>query len=66
VSSAEVAAVAAQDYAREAAEVGRMEREREHDRLGPGPVPTIVTELESNPRSDSFAAQPVRRGDGAA
>jgi len=64
VSSAEVAAVAAQDYAREAAEVGRTERE--HDRLGPGPVPTIVTELESNPRSDSFAAQPVRRGDGAA
>jgi hypothetical protein len=51
VSAAKVSAAAAEAAAREAGDVARMEREREHDRLGPGPVPTIVTTLESNPRS---------------
>lgn len=45
---------AAQESARAAAEVARMEREREHARLGPGPVPEIVAELETNPRGTNL------------
>lgn len=46
----EQAAEAAQASARQAAEAVRIEREREHARLGPGPVPEIEAKLEVNPR----------------
>jgi hypothetical protein len=49
--ASETSAVAAREAAREAADVGRMEREREHDRLSPGPVPTIDAVLVWNPES---------------
>lgn len=48
--AAEVSAKAARDSAREAAAVAAIERERDHDRLGPGPVPDIAPKLETNRR----------------
>lgn len=50
----ERSAEAAQASADEAATVNKIEREREHDRLGPGPVPTIVTTLEDSARGKSL------------
>ncbi|WP_422734058.1 hypothetical protein ACN26Y_00340 [Micromonospora sp. WMMD558] len=52
--AAEVSAKAAQDSAREAAAVAAIERDREHDRLGPGPVPDITSKLETNPRGSGL------------
>ncbi|MEV4820199.1 hypothetical protein [Micromonospora tulbaghiae] len=52
--AAEVSAKAAQDSAREAAAIAAIERDREHDRLGPGPVPGIALELEPNPRDSGL------------
>ncbi|MEH1055902.1 hypothetical protein V6U89_11900 [Micromonospora sp. CPCC 206171] len=52
--AAEVSAKAAQDSAREAAAVAAIERDRDHDRLGPGPVPDIAPKLETNPRNSGL------------
>jgi gas vesicle protein len=48
--AAEASARAAEESARDVRDQVRIEREREHERLGPGPVPSIETELETNPR----------------